>query len=152
MIAWLKRWLAERAMPVDPNFKHRIVAKQKLGHFFIVELGASDYVIIHDMLGRIQAEDTDDATKSRELMGLRYMALAMSLRTGNGRMPFDWQNDVDLMYLATLPHSKVIPALDEIAAISGIDWITPSFIPKETDTQLEEVEQPTQEDLDANPS
>ena len=152
MIALLKRWVAELAMPKDPNFKHRVMGKKKLGHLFIVELGASDYVIIHDMLGKIQTDDTDEITKSRELMGLRYMALAMSLRTRFGKMPFDWQNDVDLMYLATLPHSKVIPTLDEIAAISGIEWITPSYAPKYTDEQPVEVEQPSKKELDENPS
>lgn len=152
MLDNIKKWVKSWFLPKDPSFKQRVVAQQKFGSLILVELGASDYVIIHDMLAKIQLEDKDDATKSREMIGLRYMALAMSLRTRAGRIPLDWQDQNDLLYLATLPYSQVIPALDAIALLSGIDWITPNFKPPETESAAVEVEPPSQEELDKNPS
>ena len=152
MFSKLRNLFTTWSLPKDPNFKFRDVAKQRLGHLLVVELGANDYVIIHDMLAKIQLEETDDATKSRELIGLRYMALAMSLRTKRGRIPFDWQDENDLLYLATLPQSKVLPVLDAIASLSGIEWITPNYSPKESDNDDVEVEPPSKKELEQNPS
>ncbi|GGA80789.1 hypothetical protein GCM10011369_23440 [Neiella marina] len=153
MLTRIKSWLNGFSLPKDANFKQRTVARQKLGNWLLVELGANDYVLIHDMLAKIQLSDQDEADKNRELIGLRYMALAMSLRTRSGRIPLDWQNQDDLMHLANLPNSRVIPALDAIAILSGIDWITPSYQPQSIDeAEQQDVDPPTQEEIAENPS
>ena len=155
MLGFFKRFIAERKMPKDKTFAHRAQsAAAKLGRWLIVELSAADAVVIMDQLNLIQRSHADLEEKGRNVMALRYQAIAMSLRTKSGRIPLKWDRETDLLFLASFPQSKISLVLAEIASVSDMPWIDPLYQPpkSENDSQSEEPEPLSDEDLARNPS
>lgn len=153
MLGFVKRWWAAFKRPSDPLFKRRPQAPELFGDWVLVELGATEYVILMDTLHTIHNNDSDIETKGREILGLRYQALAMSCRTKSGKQPLDWRSEVDLMWLARLPYSEVVPALKQIAKLSDLPWLSPDI---DESSRMQESEQPsfarpTSEEIAANP-
>lgn len=124
MFTRIKRWLAARKLPADTTFLQRAKSPQRVGWYVLVEIGAAEYTVLMDLLYQIQRSEDDIETKGRQIIGLRYQALAMSLRTPGGRIPFDWQNERDLMQLAALPYSVITPALEAAAELSELPWLS----------------------------
>ncbi|ANB27228.1 hypothetical protein A6F57_19815 [Alteromonas stellipolaris] len=155
MFAWFKRWRAERKMPKDETFQFRArSAAVSFGRWVIVELSGADCVVIMDQLNLIQRSSTADEHKGREVMALRYQAIAMSLRTKHGRVPLDWTNEVDLLFLASFPYSQVTEALSEIARVSDMKWLDPLYVhdAAEQDVEQQQLEPLSDSELQANPS
>lgn len=145
----LRRWFK----PKDPHFKLRSVAQQRFGRWLLVEMGANDYAVLVDLLSQIQRSDADTGIKGQQMIGLRYMALAMSLRTPSGRVPLDYNNQADLLWLGEQPHSQLLKPLKIIAELSDIPWLDPDFMVEsvEEDSDVELVP-PTKKEIEANPS
>lgn len=145
----LRRWLK----PKDPHFKLRPVAEQRFGRWLLVELGANDYVVLIDLLSRIQHSDVDSDTKGQQMVGLRYMALAMSLRTPFGRVPLDYNNQADLLWLGNQPYSQLVQPLKAIAQLSDIPWLDPDFMAEQVEEENDvELIPPTKQEIEVNPS
>jgi hypothetical protein len=150
MLAAFKSWWVLFKRPSDPLFHRRPKAKSGFGKWLLVELGATDYVILMDTLHSIHSSNADIEVKGRELMGLRYQALAMSLRTKRGKIPLDWRSPTDLMWLASLPYSETSAALGQISELSDIPWLSP--LQKNQDPpSSEQGESTVEEGLAANP-
>lgn len=124
MIRLLKRLWAAWQLPRDPLFSKRQRSDVRVGRYLVVEIGADDYTVLMDLLHQIHHGGQDIETKGRQIMGLKYQALAMSLRTRWGRIPFNWRDERDLMDLASLPYSMVLPALEAAAAVSDLPWLS----------------------------
>lgn len=154
MFAWFKRWWVERRFPLDPIFSKRPQSNVKFNNWVLVELGAAEYTMIHDLLHDIHRSDHDIETKGREVLGLRYMALAYSIRTRSGRIPINWAEQADQMWLASLPYSQVVPALQAVSELSDIPWLNPIQTAKTNDSQnlQEDDYEYSKEDIEANPS
>lgn len=155
MFSWFKRWRAERKMPKDETFNFRAIsAVVSFGRWIIVELSGADCVVIMDQLNLIQRSNTPDEHKGREVMALRYQAIAMSLRTKRGRIPLDWQNETDLLFLASFPQSQVTEALSEIAKVSDMQWLDPQYVhdAAEQSVETQQLEPLSDTELSANPS
>ena len=155
MVKVVKQWLASLRWPKDPNFKQRPQASEKFGKWVLVEIGANDYAVLVGLLSKIRLSNAEPDMQGHQIIGLRYMALAMSARTKSGRIPLDWNNQSDLLWLGTLPYSRIEPALEAIAVLSDIPWIAPSFIAAEHEQTQEaelDVIPPTAEEIEENPS
>lgn len=154
MLGFFKRWWAAFKRPSDPLFKRRPQAPELFGDWVLVELGATEYVILMDTLHTIHNNDSAIETKGREILGLRYQALAMSCRTKSGKEPLDWRSEIDLMWLARLPYSEVVPALKQIAKLSDLPWLSPDIekAPSGAEVETASFSRPTQEEIAANPS
>lgn len=151
MLGFVKTWWAAFKRPSDPLFKRRPQAPNGFGQWVLVELGATEYIILMDTLHTIHNSVEDIETKGRKILGLRYQALAMSVRTKSGKEPLDWRSETDLMWLARLPYSEIVPALQQIALLSDIPWLNPV---QDTSGDLNvEAESPiTPQEISANPS
>ena len=104
-----------------------------------------------DTLHNIHGSQSTIEEKGREIMGLRYQALAMSLRTKGGKIPLDWRSGADLMWLAQFPYSETVPALQTIAKLSDIPWLNPVQQPKDQPVSDEEQMLLSDEEIAANP-
>jgi hypothetical protein len=151
MFLFIKTWWAAYRRPSDPLFKRRPKAKLGFGKWLLVEVGATDYVILMDTLHNIHRTDADIERKGRELMGLRYQALAMSLRTKRGKIPLDWRSPTDLMWLASLPYSEVSVALEQISELSDIPWLNPLQQNQDPPATDQDVPHVAEEGISANP-
>jgi hypothetical protein len=151
MFSLAKKWWAAYKRPSDPLFKRRPQAKQGFGNWLLVELGATEYVILQDTLHSIHIGDSSIEQKGREILGLRYQALAMSSRTKGGKIPLDWRSEADLMWLAHLPYSEIVPALQQIAVLSDIPWLNPVQSPKDEKASNYQSPVVTAEEIAANP-
>ncbi|GBL02931.1 hypothetical protein [Glaciecola sp. KUL10] len=153
MISYIKQLIKGFFLTKDPLFSRRPVSDVKFGAWLLVEISANDYTILLDMLNTIRLSDSDDETKGRQIIGLRYCALAMSLRTKSGRIPLNYNEQKDLLWLGSLPFSQIDIALRAIAELSDIPWLTPD-IEQTANTESNETTQPVidKEALKANPS
>ena len=152
MLAFIRRWWVSFNRPLDPLFARRPQAKGGFGNWVLVELGATDYVMLQDTLHNIHHADSTIEQKGRQILGLRYQALAMSLRTKRGKIPLDWRSESDLMWLASLPYSEVLPALEQIAVLSDIPWLSPTQKSESADNdQTSSVTPISDEEITQNP-
>ncbi len=152
MVRLLKRVWAYFRLPRDPLFNKRQRSDVRVGRYLVVEVGADDYTILMDLLHQIHHGGEDIETKGRQIMGLKYQALAMSLRTRWGRIPFNWRDDRDLMTLASLPYSMVLPALEAAATVSDLPWLSVAQRPAEDSESPAVTPQPLDEKaIAANP-
>lgn len=153
MFGWFKRWRAERAMPFDPSFEFRAQSPIDFGRWCLVELSGSDCVILLDHLHLIHHSSDTPEEKGRNVMGLRYQAIAMSLRTKSGRIPLSWTSEDDLLFLASFSQSLISQALKEVAKLSDMPWLDPTAASTQPDTDSTLQHAPlTDEDVSANPS
>lgn len=154
MLGWYKRWRAERAMQRDSSFEFKAQAPIGFGNWCIVELSGAECVILLDHLHLIHHSNDTPEEKGRNVMGLRYQAIAMSLRTKSGRIPLEWTSENDLLFLASFSQSLISSALKQIATLSDMPWLDPLESVKHsgaTDdgTQTNTL---TNEEISANPS
>jgi hypothetical protein len=92
MIKAIKAWLKSWRLPKDPLFARRPQSPHRFGNWVLVELGATDYIMVMDTLQSIHNSDANIEDKGKQVLGLRLQVLAMSLRTKRGRIPIDWRN------------------------------------------------------------
>lgn len=153
MFGWFKRWRAERAMPFDFSFEFRAQSPMDFGNWLIVELSGSDCVILLDHLHLIHQSSDTVEEKGRNVMGLRYQAIAMSLRTKSGKVPLSWTNEDDLLFLASFSQSLISQALKEVAILSDMPWLDPSESAKQSNSESTSQPAPlTEQETSANPS
>lgn len=152
MFNYIKSTLRNLSLPKDPMFKRRAKSSSFFGKWVIVEIGANDYSVLLDMLNAIRISDADSDTKGRQIVGLRYCALAMSLRTKSGRIPLNYNHEQDLLWLGTLPFSEIETGIKEVARISDIPWLDPNLTTEEQPKEQVEYSEPSQEEIEANPS
>lgn len=141
MIKKLITFFKERRLPKDKLF-HSREARPWQG-FMITELGGAEHTLLLDTLHAICRSDSDDQTKGSQMLGLRLQALAYSLRTKSGRIPFDANDEKDLKHLACYPISQAANATRILSEISDIPWLMPADQDQEGAYQLEpEISEP----------
>lgn len=136
----------------DPLFKRRPASDTKFGNWLIVEIGADEYCILLDMLNTIRISETDTETKGRQIVGLRYCALAMSLRTKSGRIPLDYNQQNDLLWLGSFPFTEIEKSLNAVAQLSDIPWVNPTIEKQYSDEEHQKSDAViSKEELETNP-
>lgn len=147
-----KQWFKRFSLPRDPMFNMRPVSNTSFGKWLIVEISANDYTILLDMLNAIRISDDDTETKGRQIVGLRYCALAMSLRTKRGFLPLNYNDERDLLWLGSLPVSEINVALNAVAEISDIPWLNPVVSDSGDSESDDQMPKPTSDEVAINPS
>lgn len=151
LIKWFPFWFLKK----DLIFNARKVASKKFFNGWqIVELGGEENIILTDMYYQIASSADEHSVKINKIIGLRFQALAMALRRGK-RIPLNWQDPLHITWLSKLPNSILIPALDAVSELSGIDFIGPTVsaqkqsTAQQSDTNSVDVDK---EETNANPS
>lgn len=112
----------------DPVFRARAQSAVRFDHLLLVEIGAAEHTVLVDTLEQISQSDAEFTKKSSMMIGLRLQALAMSLRTNRGRVPFEYSNEKDLMRLALYPNGAIVAGLEEVAALCDMPWLSASLM------------------------
>lgn len=145
-----------RRLPWDQFYRKRNKGAWFMGLHRLVEPSAGDVVFLQDELEDIRTNSLyDDAERSRRMFGLRCSALARSVRTLFGRIPYDANDPKDLELLSKVPAEYLIPAFNEAARLSGLYWVAVNLdTDKEPDDEeSSELESPyTKEEIAENPS
>jgi hypothetical protein len=110
----------------DSHFEREVIGSFG-SRYPMVELSSAEIVQLSDTFMEILAGDGDPAFKGRAIVGLRISALALSLRTRHGRIPFDSNTERDLRALAGAPQEMVKAGLKLLADHSGFKWLDPEF-------------------------
>ena len=106
----------------DKLYKSRM--KRDIGPFCIAELSAADRQMLLTLARNYYANDqTTDAEKELQFIGLRLQAIAASARNKRGYILFDPMKKTDLDKVSKYPQSVLNKALDAIADISGLPFL-----------------------------
>lgn len=155
MIYSLITWFKLLFKPSDPYFEYRTQLTKLTQHYILVDLNAEHYISLEDHLTdaltrfeKSSKTEEDSARLGNDIMTLRLQALAFSLRTPQGKIPFDANNLDDLKTLIGLPESKLEQAYKLIAEHSKLRRLFFEFLdetpiePKETqgDSNIERIE------------
>lgn len=156
LIKTVRQWLEKRlgALPKDPAFSQKAVANLGFNDWVITEFGGWENAVLSDQLSLLLRHEKDGQDITHAFLGLRYQALAMSLRTPTGRIPFDFENQDQVQALAKYPSSSVAPALDALAELTGMVWLSPTQMLEQAEkaaAPTETVAEPLPEEIRVNP-
>lgn len=156
LILKAQQWLEKQMglFPKDPTFSQKAVADVGFHDWFITEFGGWENAVLSDQLSALLRQEKDDQTINHAFLGLRYQALAMSLRTPSGRIPFDFEDMEQVKDLAKYPYSSVAPALDALAELTDMMWLSPKYLLEQAEQAAAPTEtllEPLPEEIRVNP-